>query len=88
MRRIFKVRRLLLGTQIVTRSFKVQRHVQERFPISILLRSVLYSFSERHVHNRELDMHHLRDALLSPSPEGPPELNHLDNVAHDVLMVR
>ncbi|KAI8942249.1 hypothetical protein NX059_000330 [Plenodomus lindquistii] len=33
-------------------------------------------------------MHHLRDALLSPSPEGPPEVNKLDAVAKDMLDTR
>ncbi|RMZ74575.1 cytochrome P450 [Pyrenophora seminiperda CCB06] len=33
-------------------------------------------------------MHHLRDSLLSPSPEGPHELNHLDARAKDALSVR
>jgi hypothetical protein len=33
-------------------------------------------------------MHHLRDALLSPSPEGSPEPNNLDKMAKDVLDIR
>ncbi|KAK8851231.1 cytochrome P450 [Apiospora arundinis] len=33
-------------------------------------------------------MHHLRDALLSPSPKGPPELTRLDSTALDQQDVR
>ena len=33
-------------------------------------------------------MHHLRDALLSPSPKGPPELSSLDNSATEMQGVR
>jgi hypothetical protein len=33
-------------------------------------------------------MHHLRDALLSPSPKGPPELTMLDRIAAEMQDVR
>jgi hypothetical protein len=39
-------------------------------------------------HHRHLKMHHLRDALLSPSPIGIPELTMLDRAASDRQDVR
>jgi hypothetical protein len=33
-------------------------------------------------------MHHLRDTLLSPTPEDPPTVNHLDDIARDIISVR
>jgi hypothetical protein len=33
-------------------------------------------------------MHHLRDTLLSPTPEDPPTVNHLDDIARDIISAR
>lgn len=61
-------------------------YVHKCLPSSLIL--IIALDKSIYQHHRHLKMHHLRDALLSPSPKGPPELTMLDSAAMDQQDVR
>jgi hypothetical protein len=57
------------------------------FPSSLIRISALCLFTMLPKHTHKHDLHHLRDALLGPSPEDSPKLGDLDREAKDMIDV-